>query len=323
MSITAFRKIQVAQETTKGGGNAASKRWIGTLAVTPRVDWHRPVDERGSLAEFKRAVAVGQGAAIRYEGDATYEQIIDFLAMSVKGVSGPTTNNGAQLWSFVPSLTSKNNQKSYAVEYGDDTVVFRANYALVERLELPIALGQPVSLRADMFARLPSTISFTTGISDPSVSEIVANKAKVYIDTTWSNLGNTQKASLMLGGTVRLTPGLAPIKYADGSLDFSSFVEQRRHLELELELAVSTDALEEYKKFTTGTRRAVRIQFDGPSVGSTARYFRINMTGRYTEAPEFFGERDGLNMIRMRLQSHEDADGNEFSFAVQNGTTGY
>ncbi|MGH2544739.1 MAG: hypothetical protein ACRDIB_18260, partial [Ardenticatenaceae bacterium] len=135
----------------------------------------------------------------------------------------------------------------------------------------------------------------------------------------WGSLGTTQKSSLVTGGTIRLATGVTPVWKADGSLDFNSVSEQRRHLEVELEMAMGANLLTEYDAYVARSTRALRIQFDGPEIEpSFNRYLRIDLTGQYATEPEMFGEVEGENLVRLTLASHEDPNGNEFSIEVQN-----
>jgi len=321
---TAFRRIQVGLESTRGTGVAADKKLIGSLVLTPEVMWHRPVDERNSLAEFRRSVAVGQISRFRYEADATYEQLADILSMAVKGAITPTTPGGgtdSRLWTFTPNTITKNVQDSYTFEYGDDVQAWDAAFTIIENLELAIAADEVMTIRADMFAKFAAKTTFTGAISDPTLNggEVIANGAKIFIDGTYANLGNTQQASLLAGATIRLPTGIVPVKYADGSLDFSSVSEQRTHVELEMDLISSTAAITEYDAYVAGTDRAIRIQITGGIIEAAISYiFTFDIFGRYVTAPEVWGERDGENIVRMVLHSHEDSSGNHFEYVVQN-----
>lgn len=317
---TAFRRIQVGLETVRGTGVAADKKLIGTLTMTPNVTWHRPVDERNSLAEFRRNVAVAQGTRLRFEGDATYDQLIDFLSMAVRGAISPATVEiTGRIWTFTPQTTAKNVQDSYTFEYGDDVQAWDSAFVICDNLELSIALDEVVSLRADLFGKFAAKTSFTGAISDSSVTEIVANNMKVFIDSSWANLGNTEVATLVAGATVRLPTGIAPAKYADGSLDFSAVREARTHLEIDLDLINSTEAITEYDAYVAGTTRAIRLEVTGPiAVGATNYKLTIDCIGTYVSEPELFGDRDGENTLRLQLQSAEDSSGNHFEFAVTN-----
>jgi len=319
---TAFRRIQVGLETTRGMAVAADKKLIGTLTMTPQVTWHRPVDERNSLAEFRRSVAVAQMTRLRYEGDATYDQLIDILSMAVRGGISPTTVEvTGRIWTFTHNLTSKNVQDSYTFEYGDDVQAWEADFVIVDNLELSIALNEVVQIRAEMFAQFAAKTTFTGSVDDTAVTEIVANNMKVYIDGAYADLGTTEKATLVAGATVRLVNNTRPVKYADGNLDFSDVSEAKNHLEFDLDLISSTAFITEYDAYVAGTNRAIRLEITGPTaVGATAYKLTIDAFGRYVAEPELFGDRDGENMVRLQFHSHEDdiATPNHYEFAVTN-----
>ncbi len=321
---TAFRRIQGGLESVRGTGVAADKVFLGTLTMTPTVTFHRPVDERNSLAEFQRSIAVSQMTRMRFEGDATYDQLIDWLSMAVRGAISPATvETTGRVWTFTPNTTSKNVQDSYTLEYGDDVQAWDSAFVICDNLEIAIALNEVVSVRADLFGKFAAKTSFTGALSAPAVTEIVANHAKVYIDGTWANLGSTEVPTLLAGATIRLPTGIAPARYADGSLDFSAVSESKTHLEMDLDLINSTAGITEYDAYVAGTDRAIRIELTGPiAVGATPYLLTIDCFGRYVSEPELFGDREGENLMRLSLHSHEDASGNHFEFAVTNLITG-
>jgi hypothetical protein len=318
MALEAFRLVQVGKESSRGTAVAADKRLVGTLTMTPEHTFQYPVDERKSLAEYKRVRETARRTSMRYEGDATYQQIVDFLGMTLKGgVSGSQVGSTiAYLWTYTPNLAAVNTQDSYTVEYGDNSQNWEADFVVCESMELSIGLGETVQLRADLLGRQATTSTATT-IADPDVVEIVANHAQIWIDPAWASLGSTAQASLLTGATIRLPSGLTPVKYADGSLDWSTVVENRRHFELDLEFAMGSVAKTEWDAYVAGTLRAIRIKLTGGMiVGSTPYYLQIDMIGRYTSPPEFFGSRDGLDIYRVTFASMTDGT-NELEVKVQ------
>src|SRR3972149_463535 len=175
--------------------------------MTPELTLHRPNDERNSLAEFFRDRITAQMCRLRYTGDATYEQLINFLHIAVAGAITPTIPGGgtsSRDWTFTPSETASNAQESITVEYGDDTQEWECGFAMAERLELIIALNEVLQVNCDMFAQFPAKSSFTGALSETSVVEVVNNNMQVFIDGTWAHLGTTEKATLVTGGAVRL-----------------------------------------------------------------------------------------------------------------------
>ena len=317
---TAFRHIQTGLESTRGTPVAADKVLEGTLTVTPSVVWHRPVDERNSLAEFRRAVAVATGTRLRYDGDATYEHLIDFLSMAIQGAISPSTvETTGRVWDFVPNTVTKNVQDSFTFEYGDEVQFWEVPFTICENIELGFTLGEVVSLRADMFGQLATKTTKTAALSEIAVNEIVANHMKVYIDSSWANLGNTEVAALVSGASVRLPTGLRPSNRADGSLNMATVSESKTHLEVDLDLINSTEAITEYDAAIAGTDRAVRLEVTGGiAVGSTPYLLIVDCIGKWVGEPEMFGDRDGENTFRLSLNSHEDSGGNHFRMEVTN-----
>lgn len=325
MSLAAFRRIQVGKETTSGTLVPATKRLVGVLTMTPEQVWHRPVEERNSLSEFFRSVVAAQRTALRFEGDASYDQLINLLAMAVKGGVTGVQQGGtaAYLWTYTPNYTSKNAPNTYTFEYGDDDQEFECGYVFVSDLELAVAFNEVVTLRAAMEGRGTAKSTFTGSLTDPTnFQQIVANNAKFYRDVSWATLGTTQKAAVLAGATIKLTTGFIPVKYADGSLDFSALSEKRRHLALDLDLIMGADAEAAYDDYVAGTLVALRLEFIGPLIEGAYFYkLTIDAVGKYTSAPEIFGEREGENLLRLTFQSHQDTSGNEFSIAVINKET--
>ena len=123
MGLEALRRIQLGKESARGTEVAADSTLIGAVSLTPNIAYHRPMDERNSLAEFRRSIATAHMSALQYTGDLTYEQVCYFLAMTLEGgesgadIASATT---AKDWTFLPSLTSRNNQDAFTMEYGDD-----------------------------------------------------------------------------------------------------------------------------------------------------------------------------------------------------------
>jgi len=90
-----------------------------------------------------------------------------------------------------------------------------------------------------------------------------------------------------------------------------------------MDLVSSAAAITEYDAYVGGTTRAIRIEILGDLTGdSSFKYsFYFDVTGKYVTAPEIWGERDGEDIVRLALHSHEDSSGNHFSFTLRNKLT--
>jgi hypothetical protein len=333
MAIAAFRKIQIGQESTSGTEVNADVVLHGTLTITPEQTLHQPVDERGSLAQHFRDTPISHMTRLRYQGDATYEQIMHFMVMAldVEVISVPTNGSKTKDLTVTPSLVAANVQDSYTFEFGDEVSggSFTVPYVQATSVELGISMGGPVSLSAELFGHMALQKAKTASLASPVVNEILSDGARFYIDTTFANLGTTQKNAMLVGGTIRLNSGLAPVKYADGTAatavlddgdtvevsNFSATREVKRSHSMDLDFIATTDFYAQvYNAYIRRTNRAIRLTFLQTGVDHRIeavspdyyRNFTIDMFGRFTSAPEIFGERDGEDMIRVTFTSYDD-----------------
>ncbi len=327
MALTAFRRIQIGQESTNGTAVAATKRLVGSLTMNPEITHHSPQDEDASLSEYFRRDTVAQGASLSYNGDATYDDIIHFLAMAIRGGVTPTNPLGsAYLWTFTPSSRHATIKMRTRSSTGMTRRSGSRPSAPFPPSPSPPPTDGPVELSAELFARFPSKASFTGSLDDPSARLIKGAELEVWIDGTWANLGTTQKSSLVRNASVTINSGLAPIRYADGSLDFSAVTESKRHIEASIEMAVGSDAITEYDAWAAGTDRALRLKWSGlANEIETAHTYelQIDIFGKYLSQPTLFTDADGQNIITLDISSFRDGSGNEFEIAVKNTKANY
>ena len=327
MGIGALRRIQIGVESPRGTLVPATKILLGNLRMTPRLESYEPEDEdRNSLGLLHRSTIIGQSCDLRYEGSATYEQLINFLAMTMIGGVTPTTPGGGTLtrdWAFAPSLTAANTQDSFTFEYGDNQQEYEAAFVVGKQLELSYDMGGPIRLTADLVGRYPAKSTFTGSLAAPTVVDIVSKVTTIAVDTTWAGLGGTAKSTLLLGGTVRIPSGIELVKYADGSLNWSTTQEGKRALEVELLLAHGDDGETQYDNYAARTTTFVRLETLGPLIeGALYKRLQIDMALRWTEPPEMFELESGLTAIRFKGKSVVDpTSANDYEVNVRNAVT--
>ena len=322
MTIRAFRQVQIGQESTNGTPVATTRKFSGNILVNPEYTLYSPEDDNGRLSQFRRDVLVGQRVALRIEGGITYHDMIHILAAGVRGGVTPTGSSNDRTWVYTPLQTAQNNQDAYTIEYGDDNEQWEVPFATLLDFELGINLGDVLSINSNWIANAPSETNFTIS-TEPAVVEIVSNDLNIWIDSSWGNLGGTARTALLMGGTVRLETGLTPVKYADGSLNFSAIIEKKRSLEMTLEYAMGDNAMVEYDAWIAQTLRAIRLKWVGITTGGSLFYtLTIDVIGRYIRGPEIFGDRDGQDTMQFVFQSRTDGT-NEFVFTVINNHADY
>jgi hypothetical protein len=330
--IRAFRNIQFGKESTRGDAIAADTRLLGTLTFRPDDEWHTPEDEeRNSLALLHSHTKVARGVEATYEGRLTFQQILAMLLIGVKGGVSPASTGstgGVKKWTFERTLTAKQNPDAITLEYGDNQQAFRSAFVTARELQWTIPMRAVATQRATLFGRSESTVSFTTGISAPSVIDVVGTKAKVYLTTSWATLTSTATpvSDLLINAMITLPTGLEPVWTADGSLDFQTVGESPTAMQAELTFLSNAQAITEYQKYRDGALRFIRIEVEGDqieaasSVAGPWNYFvRWDMALRYTESPQFFeGEESGINTIRITGRTFEDPTSNrDFRITVQ------
>lgn len=325
--VMAFRKIQIGKEATRGTKVAATKVLLGRLTVTPKLGLYMPEDEdRNSLAAVHRRTIQSQDLDWSFDGSLSYDQIIYFLAMNLKGAVTPTTPGGgvtSRDWTFTPALAAVNTHDTYTVEHGDNTQEYEFGFGVGTGLELTYALGEVVALSATGIGQFHAKSSFTGALAAPTnFDDVVAQKTKLYLDTTWAGLGTTQQLAL-INAVVRLPPAIQPNRVADGALDFSHLNEIKRAAEVELTFRHIAAGVTEYDRWVSGGQVFARLESTGPLIeGALNKLFRVDLALRYTGEPEMLAESNGENVIRLTARTFPDVtSGNDMSVMARNVET--
>ena len=336
--LKAFRRIQIGMESIKGTAVAADTRLMGTLTLKPADEWHTPEDEeRNSLALLHSHTKVARGIDATFEGRMTYQQILPWLLIGMKGSTSitlvSTGDTGAvKRRTFERTPTAQNKPDALTLQYGDNVQAWRSAYVQAKEIQITVPMRAVATVRASLFGRQETTQAFTSGIAAPTVVDVVGTKAKVYISTAWANLGSSGDlvSNLVINAVVTIPTGVNPIWAADGSLSFSKTGEAPTALQMELTMLMSSVALAEVNKYRDGSLRFIRIALTGDNVeaatstgaGPWPYYVYIDAAIRYTEPPQLFeGEEQGINTIRLVGRSFEDPTANkDFRVIVQENT---
>jgi len=322
---SALRKIQIGKETTAGTAVVATARLLGKMSMKQAQDMFKWEFDSGSFSQYTQLPEVlAINAALKWDGVVTFEQLLYFLLMGVKGGVTGVVQGGtaAYLWTFTPSLIAVNTGTTFTIEAGDDTQAWEAEYCLASKLELSGKANQPLQLSADIFGRQLVATAFTSSLNPPTVETAKFNKTKLFIDPTWATLGTTEKAGILRSFKLTLPSGFKPFHAADGNLFFNTAYEVGRQITLEMTLAFESAVNTERANWTTPARRAIRLECTGSLIAST--YYKkvtMDLLCAYDEWSEL-GEEDGKDIVNVKLISSGDVANNQmFSIAVQNTVT--
>ena len=319
MGLVAFKKCQFVVEVAHGDATTPDKILVGSMGYNSEIIFNTPDEDTGLLSLVTRRTKIDERTTLSYEGSATFEQLMWWLAAAIKGGVTPTdVGDGAHEWLYTPNLTAVNDPDTFSIIVGDDVEQYAIAYCIVTSLEISMAMGDVVKIRAEIVGRPMSATAFET-IVLPVVEDIVAHKASLDIDTTWAGLGVTPYTALLTSAAIRLSTGLVPVKYADGTAYFSAFAENKRSLEVEMTYLHSADAVTQWGLMAAGTRRFFRIEVLGSLIGGALyNLYRCDFCGTYQTWSKP-SDRDGEVVMTTKVISEYDPTSTkEFSMMVRN-----
>ncbi len=275
MGSEMFVKAQYGKESTKGTPVASTRRWLGTVSIpADRKPAHPPYTlgqrAQSNSTEIRQLLADG----IKLEMPEAYFQGLPFIyGITLKGgvtASEQTASQQDYLWDFTPSLTAASSPDAATMQAGDNDQAYAMEYFTGRKISLDFTLGEDAAAKisTDAFARQVSKTTFTSSINPGAVNGISANSAKLWLDSTWANLGTTQKTGLLRGGSVEIDTGNHPKFLGDGNRYFSSVGEGWLGVMGNLVLEGGAGAVSIYDDFAAGTARAIRLSFTGPQIGT-------------------------------------------------------
>jgi hypothetical protein len=255
-----------------------------------------------------------------------FQALPALLSMGIKGGITPAEQTGSQndmLWAFTPSMTATNAQDSITLEAGDDVQAYEIEYCLFERVRLAGTIAQageeaPVEFEGDYFGRQVTPVSFTGGISVPTMTDIVAKLSRIYIDTTWAGAGTTEKTSLIRSWDLEILTGLHPKFFGSGNRYFDAHGESIFEVMLTLLLEGNALADAEFDKYQAGTKQAVRVEIDsGVQIGTGDNHkLTMDVWGAYEHVTPLDQEDRGNNLHAALFRGLYDPTGAQI-FDVQ------
>jgi hypothetical protein len=330
MGERAFTKVQYGKEVTRGTAVVATKIWPGTISV--------PVDRQPVFPEIatgRRARAQAgvinqllvDGYTLTAE-NCPYQALPFIFSMGLKGgvtASETTPSQADYLWDFTPSLTAANAPNGFTVEYGDETQAYEMEYSLARSIKIAGKMGDNagVSVEAECFARQITATTFTGALTLPALEFMVANLTKVWIDSTWATLGTTQKTGLLQDFSIEILTGLHPKFLGEAHKYFDvhgeGFIDAMATFTLEG--AAAADAI--FDDFQAGTKRAIRLQTIGSTIGTGTTYaLTINMFGQWESVVPISSEKNGNNLHAAVFHILDDNQATPHSLGVTVTTNG-
>lgn len=313
--VKTLRKIQLGRETTAGTAVAASTIWRGP-ALMPMDDQAKvmPEENIGLSSKTTRQYTPSKLASLVFPSTpATFQGIQHIMEAGVKTVTPVQDGTGSDYINAYPLPSGDvNTTKTYTIEGGDNKVVEEMEYAFVTEFELSGKRNEAWNLTSNWQARQSTVSSFTGALAIPSVSEMLFNKSKIYIDNVGGTLGTTQITNSWLEAKLKVVTGLKAQPTGDGNLYFSfmDFIGAQATLELSFLHNATTAA--ERVLWRSNTPRQIRILIEGNNVttpGSvySKETFRIDVAGMYTSFGPPNDEDEGSNVNKVVFEVAYDS----------------
>lgn len=312
--IKTLRRVQLGREGTAGTAVAATTKWRG-MAVMPSDDQVKQmIDENiGFSSKTTRQITPKKFASMVFPATpATFQQIQHVMEAGIKTVSPTADGAGTGYTNAYPLPSGDVNAfKTYTIEGGDNKVAEEMEYGFVVDFELSGKINEPWMLTSTWHGRQATVSSFTGALSAPTVSEMLFNKSKLYIDDVGGTLGSTQIVNSWIGAKLKVITGLKAQFTGEGNLYFSfvDFIGARATLELDL-LHNDTVAAERVK-WRSNTARQIRMLIEGNSLGTPGTYsketFRVDGAGLYTAFGAPNDESEGANVNKAVFEMAYDA----------------
>lgn len=325
MGSRAFSKLQWGLESAAAHGTAVAADTM-ILAAPIRIDDDRtpdfPEDLMGVRARSSRSVIyeylVRNSLTFDREHPLYFQALPMLFSCGLKGNISPAEQTPAQgdyLWTFTPSMTATNAPDSITLEAGDDVQAYECEYVMFERYRIEGTVDQgggaaPVTGGQDFFARQWTAASFTGGVSIPSTEIMNAKNARFYLDTSWANLGNTEKTATLRRFAIEIMTGVHPKFYGSANKYFDSHDQSYIDVmaSFTFEGNANADAIWDAKQ--AGTAQYVRLSINGSQIGTGDTHnLTIDMAGKWESVIPLAENDQGNNLHTAMLHGIYDGTG--------------
>jgi len=315
--VKALRKILYGKETTAGTATAAVRQWRGRGTIEDDIEVGFANEDIGILQRTNRSFVPKLGAKLTFdEIEATFEALPHILEAGVKQVwTAATADSGSgKVYAYTFPTTAANTITTYTIEGGDDQQAEEIEYAFVKSFKLSGEAGKPWMVTADWIGRQVALCSFTTGITAPTVEEILFGKSTLYINTAGS-IGTTTKSNTLLAYELNVSDtGIVPVFTGDSNALYFAFTKTiPAAATLTMTFEHDTTSVAEKAAWRAETERAIRLLTVGSALTTTGtthttKKLIIDCYGKW-ESFDKIGEKAGNDIVvgKLRVSYSETA----------------
>jgi hypothetical protein len=326
--------VQAGLEAVNGTAVAADTRLVAEVAL-PDSDRELVVPGAGTGKRVPEVLDNAYYRRLSCEGitlttpDGAYFQLLPLLLSScVDGNITPveqTPSEGDYLWTFTESLTGTEDLDTFTLEVGDQFAgnsALEIAYCIVKELSFigNAETGEmTISATIDGDKLTPTTLTSVATL--PTFEPIHGKKVRLFIDSSWATLGNTEVTGTLLDFTVPLIGGGHHKRRGDSALTPGAHGQDKVEMMATLGLEHNAAAIAEEALYyaDTTTIRYIRLQVEGAQIGAGDNHtLVIDMAGVWqTWAPFTNRDQDGNTISVGTLKVGYDVTGTRaFNIAV-------
>jgi hypothetical protein len=245
--------------------------------------------------------------------EATFEQLPYIFQAGIQTATASADGTGSgYIWIWDPATTAQNTTSTYTIEGGDDQQAEEFDYAFVKSFTLSGEGMGAMMLSAEWVGREATNSTFTTtGISLPTVEEIIVNNGTLFIDSVTGTIGSTQVSNTLFGFSLDWTTGLQEYWAVDGSKDFSITKFTSDEIVLSMTYEHNASAVAQKALYRAGTPRQFRLKFTGADLATTGAAYAvktmiIDLVGVY-EDWSALDDNDGNDVVEATVRCRYDS----------------
>jgi hypothetical protein len=312
-------KVQIGKENPASHGTP-----VAATKVLPTVQ--KPLPEDSKPTPLKQDLGLNvdvtgnviQGKLVEDTlvfDQLTFQLLPYIFAALLKGGVTPTeqtTDQDDYLFDHTPDLDgSDNSLDSYTLERGDSLQAVEEEYVMFKRAKLGGQVDQTggasfVKGEADYFARQNTNTTFTPGLSALISNYMNAKLTQIFMDSTWANVGVTEKANVLKAWDVDVIGGATP-DFSGGDEETFETHEQGP-ISFMLALTLKRGTLTEALRAAKGEYRVIRLQVNGPAIGTGENHMlQLDLGGYIEEVVAMAEENQGIKLDTLVLRGMPDA----------------
>lgn len=304
--IKRLRKLQLGLEATAGMPVPATTIWRGMGTLEDKREPYFPDEDIGYVSPVNRAVhPFTLGQLDLDEVPATFQQLPYLLAMGVDGVvTGVADGAGTdKIYTYTFPTTALKTPKTYTIQGGDNEQVEQMAFTFAESFKISGKPKEPWMMSATLIGNSVDVLAggFTSGISLPTVEEILFQKTKLYIDAVGGTIGTTQIPCTLYEFSLDVTTGFNAVFAANGALGFCKINGGMPDIKLHLVFEHNAQSIAEKAAWRALTPRQIRIKGEGSAFTTAGTKYPnhacvIDLAGLW-EKIDKLGENNGNDVL--------------------------